>query len=82
MGVGKPRQKRVHAQFCAERSELLGHMSDAANRYANAVGELASRIGILSEPEYRQICDQAEILRIEAEQAREVYRKHRDRHGC
>jgi hypothetical protein len=69
-------------KFCAERGDLLDRMTDAAKQYAAAANELAKRMGVLPGPEYRRARDEVENLRLEAERARERYRKHRSEHGC
>ena len=79
------RMKRVAdplLKFCTQGGEALDKVSDAAKQYAHGAADLAKHICILPGPEYRRLRDEVENLRLDAERVREVYRNHRDLHGC
>jgi hypothetical protein len=69
-------------RFCAVRGDLLDRSTEAAKQYADAANELAKHMAVLPGPEYHRARDDVENLRLEAERAREHYRKHRNEHGC
>ena len=69
-------------QPCSKKDTLFLARQEAADAYAQAVADLANRIGVVSAAEYRGLRLAAEITRKQAEKAHSELEQHISEHGC
>ena len=72
----------VELKFCEERGRLMDLLHRATIAYGKVVCELASKIGTMTEGDYRRVRGEVEQARLDAEQARHALINHRGEHGC
>ena len=67
---------------CPTRTALLIAWHAATKACANAVNELARKIGNISKKEYEKLAERAENTRVRMTQAQAKFEKHTRDHGC
>ena len=67
---------------CEEKKRLAGEYSAAADKLAETVADLQTRIGTSKKVEYYEILRVTEQARMDMEQARLNLERHISTHGC
>jgi hypothetical protein len=69
-------------KYCPERGRLLDTLNRTAIDYLRQVSILSERMGVLPEKQYQHMRAEVDRARVDAENARAAYIKHRQEHGC
>ena len=74
--------KGMKPSLCPEKSALLNAYEEASTAHSGAVTDLRTKMGVLTQREYKTTYAKTEELRMGAQEALEKLSRHVDEHGC